>query len=57
MVYTQELYGKTMSAGDIQERALSLWDKVNRKSFKDTQFEPCIRFNLGQEERGELFIK
>lgn len=55
MVYTQEPYDKTMSAGDIQKRAVSLWDKVNRASFKeDTQFEPCIRFNFGQEERGGL---
>lgn len=44
-----------MSAGDIQKRAISLWHKVNRESFKeDTQIESCIRFNFGQERGGLL---
>lgn len=41
-----------MRAGDIQKGVISLWNKVNRKCFKDDiQLEPCIRDDQSRRKR------
>lgn len=46
---------QTMSGGDIQKKAVSMWNKVSKKSFKeDVQLSPTFDFGSAKKKEGLL---